>query len=54
MTAALVRFLHDCSGSAALEYAIVGSVVSIALVVAAATVGTRLNGLIGAIVVYFN
>ena len=54
MKAALARFLPNCSGSTALEYAVIGSVISIALVVAAISVGTRLNALIGAIVPYLD
>jgi pilus assembly protein Flp/PilA len=52
MTAALARFFQDCSGATALEYAIIGSVVSIALVTAAALIGTRLNGMFGDVAGY--
>ncbi len=54
MTATVVRFLRDRSGSAALEYAIIGSVISIAIVAAATTLGTQLNSMIGAITGKFN
>ena len=54
MKSAVVRFLDDGSGSAALEYAIAGSVISIALVLAAVAVGSGLNGLISAISPHFN
>ena len=53
MTALVARFLRDCSGSTALEYAVIGSVVSIAVVVAATTIGTKLNGMIGVVAGYF-
>ena len=53
MTAAVALFLRDCSGSTALEYALIGSVVSIALVLAAATVGSKLGDMIGAIAPHF-
>ncbi len=42
--AVVARFLRDCSGSTAIEYALIGSIISIAIVVAAAAIGTRLNG----------
>ncbi len=53
MTATVARFLRDCSGSTALEYAIIGSVISIALILAATTIGTSLNGMISAIAAQF-
>ena len=51
--AVVARFLRDCSGSTALEYAVIGSVVSVALALVATTIGTDLNGMLGAITVYF-
>ena len=51
--AMIARFLQDRSGSTALEYAIIGSLVSIALVLAATAIGTQLNGMLGAIAPYF-
>ncbi len=53
MTAPAARFLRDCSGSTAIEYAVIGSLVSIAMIVVATTIGTQLNGMLGAIVAYF-
>jgi pilus assembly protein Flp/PilA len=53
VTAIVARFLRDRSGSTAIEYAVIGSLVSVALVLAATTIGTQLNGMIGAIVGYF-
>jgi Flp pilus assembly pilin Flp len=49
MTAAVERFIRDCAGTTALEYAIIGSVISIAIIVAAASIGLHLNGMLGAI-----
>ena len=37
-------FLRDCKGSTAIEYALIGSIISVAIVAAAAIVGVRLNG----------
>ncbi len=54
MWATVARFRRDCSGSTAIEYAIIGSVVSIAIVAAAATLGSRLNGMFGIIAGQFN
>ncbi len=54
MTAALVQFLRDCSGATALEYAIIGSVISIALVTAAIAIGASLNGMLGNVSSNFN
>ena len=54
MAAAFARFLRDCSGATALEYAVIGSLISVAIVAAAATLGTQLNSIIGAITGNFN
>ena len=54
MTATFARFLRDCSGATALEYAIIGSVISIAIVAAADHLGAQLNGMFGAITGKFN
>ncbi len=54
MRVALARFLHDCSGATALEYALIGSLISVAMALAAASVGSGLNGLISAISPHFD
>ena len=54
MTAAVVRFFRDCSGATALEYAIIGSVISIALVTAATLIGAKLNGILSSISGHFD
>ncbi|CAN5194900.1 hypothetical protein BH10PSE9_BH10PSE9_08360 [soil metagenome] len=43
MRAILVRFLLDQSGSTALEYALIGSIVSIAIIAGAIALGNKLN-----------
>lgn len=45
MSAVLARFLRDCSGATALEYALIGSLVSIAIVAAVTVVGVNVNGM---------
>ena len=54
MGAVFSRFLSDCSGSTAIEYALIGSVISIAIVLAATAIGTRLNDMIGAVTSHFD
>jgi pilus assembly protein Flp/PilA len=54
MTAAVARFLRDCSGATAIEYAIIGSIISIALVAGATVIGVRLNGMLNAVAGHFD
>lgn len=54
MKAAVARFLRDCSGTTAVEYAIIGSVISIAIVATAITIGVRLNTMFGGAAGHFN
>jgi len=42
----IARLLRDCSGTTAVEYAIIGSLISIALVAAAVVIGVSLNGML--------
>jgi pilus assembly protein Flp/PilA len=37
------KFLNDCSGATAIEYALIGSLISVAIVSGAGTLGTNLN-----------
>ncbi len=39
----LMRFVADESGTTAIEYALIGSIVSILIVAGAMTIGTKLN-----------
>ncbi|MEX0852500.1 MAG: Flp family type IVb pilin [Bauldia sp.] len=39
----IVRFLRDTSGATAIEYALIGSLLSIAIVVGATALGSHLN-----------
>jgi len=39
----LAKFLHDQSAATSIEYALIASVVSIAIVTAVGTIGTQLN-----------
>ena len=41
------KFLSNCSGSTALEYALIGSLISVAIVVGVTNVGSSLNGTYG-------
>ena len=43
----LRRFLSDTSGSTALEYALIGSLISVAIVVGVTNVGSSMNGVYG-------
>ncbi len=54
MTAAVARFLRDCSGAIAIEYAIIGSIISIALVAGATVIGVRLNGMLNTVASHFD
>jgi pilus assembly protein Flp/PilA len=54
MSAAFVRLFRDCSGATALEYAIIASLVSIALVAGATVIGTRLNDMLGGVSSHLN
>ena len=54
MTAAGACFLRDCSGATAVEYAIIASIISIALVAGATVIGVRLNGMLNAVASHFD
>ena len=41
----LIRFSQDKSGVTAIEYALIGSIVSIAIVIGATALGSPLNGI---------
>ena len=41
----LIRFSQDESGVTAIEYALIGSIVSIAIVIGATALGSTLNGI---------
>lgn len=45
MRALIARFLADRSGATAIEYALVGSLISIAIIVGATYLGSQLNTL---------
>jgi Flp pilus assembly pilin Flp len=49
MTIAVRRFIRDCSGATMVEYAIIASVISIALAAAGTLIGSSLNGMLGAV-----
>lgn len=38
------RFLSDAAGATAIEYALVASLISISIIIGAATIGTSLSG----------
>jgi pilus assembly protein Flp/PilA len=42
-----IRFLHDESGATAIEYALIGVLVSVAIVAALTTVGSQVTSLFG-------
>ena len=46
MKTLLSRFMHDEAASAAVEYSVVASIVSLAVVTAAITIGTSLNSIL--------
>ena len=43
MTRLLKRFRADAGGSVAIEYALIGGIVSVAVIVGAIAIGTQLN-----------
>lgn len=45
----LIRFLHDDSGATAIEYALIGVLVSVGIVAALTSVGTQVTSLFGRI-----
>jgi len=45
----LKRFCLDTEGSVALEYALIGGIVSVAVIVGALSIGTHLNGALASI-----
>ncbi len=49
MTATVARFVRDRSGATVIEYAIIASLVSVALALAAGTIGTQINDMLGAV-----
>ena len=47
MTAGIARFVADRSGATVVEYALIASIISVALVAAAAAIGVQINGTFG-------
>lgn len=45
----VARFLRDDSGVTAIEYALIGGLVALAIIVGAGALGTQLNASIGAV-----
>ncbi len=54
MKAVFFRFVVDCSGATAIEYALIGSIVSIAIVLGATALGSKLNDIFNTIAGKFN
>jgi Flp pilus assembly pilin Flp len=54
MTATVARFVRDSSGATMVEYAIIASLVSVAMAFAATSIGTQLNGALAAVADHFN
>jgi pilus assembly protein Flp/PilA len=54
MRTLVVRFLADRSGATAIEYALIGSLISIAIIVGATAIGIKLNDAFNSIAGKFN
>ena len=54
MIAVFTRLLNDRSGATVVEYALIASIISVALVAAAAVIGVHLNGVFGGLSGNFN
>jgi pilus assembly protein Flp/PilA len=54
MRTLVARFLADRSGATAIEYALIGSLVSIAIIIGATAIGIKLNDVFNSIAGKFN
>jgi pilus assembly protein Flp/PilA len=49
MKAMLTRFRDDQSGATSIEYALIGALVSVAIILGAGAIGTKLNSMFNAV-----